>query len=54
MPFHLTATSSVMGHMEKSTAVMKSMSKLISIPELQGVAREMSKEMMKVSALNIT
>lgn len=50
MKTHL-ATSSVMGHMEKSTAVLKSMSKLISIPELQGVAREMSKEMMKAGLI---
>lgn len=43
------ATMSVAGHMEKSTEVMQSMSKLISMPQVAEVARKMGKEMMKVT-----
>jgi charged multivesicular body protein 3 len=42
------ATLRVAGSLSKSADVMKAMSQLIKVPELQKTMQEMSKEMMKV------
>ena len=45
------ATIRITGAVEKSTAVMKSMSSLIKIPELQKTMGNMQKEMMKMGII---
>ena len=45
------ATIRITGAVEKSTAVMKSMSSLIKIPELQKTMAGMQKEMMKMGII---
>jgi charged multivesicular body protein 3 len=42
----------IAGSMKASTEVMKSMSKLMSIPELQKTMADMSKEMMKAGIID--
>ena len=42
----------IAGSMKSSTEVMKSMSSLMSIPELQRTMQEMSKEMMKAGIID--
>jgi charged multivesicular body protein 3 len=42
----------IAGAMKSSTDVMKSMSSLMSIPELQKTMMEMSKEMMKAGIID--
>ena len=49
----VAATLRVSGCLEKSTEVMKSMQDLINVPEVMGIARELSKEMMKVSTVSM-
>lgn len=45
------ATMSVVGHMAKSTEIMKSMQGLVSLPQLQGVCKNMSQEMVKAGIM---
>ena len=46
------ATIRITGAVEKSTAVMASMSRLIKIPELQKTMTQMSKEMTKMGIID--
>jgi charged multivesicular body protein 3 len=46
------ATASVVGQLEKSNAVMKSLSRVINVPEIAAVTREMSKQMMKAGIID--
>lgn len=46
------ATVSVAQHMEKSSAVMKGMQSLISLPELNATAKSMAQEMMKAGIIS--
>lgn len=46
------AQMKIAGSMKSSTEVMKSMSSLMSIPELQRTMQEMSKEMMKAGIID--
>lgn len=48
-----TATLRVAGSLQKSTEVMQAMQRLIRVPEVAAVMREMSKEMLKVSVFLI-
>ena len=46
--FIITAMLRMSGALAKSTDVMKSMSSLLRVPEIQATMRELSKEMTKV------
>ncbi|XP_037824218.1 charged multivesicular body protein 3-like [Lucilia sericata] len=47
----LTATLRVAGSLQKSTEVMQAMQNLVRYPELAGIMRDMSKEMMKAGII---
>jgi len=45
------ATNKVVGHMERSTSVLKSLQNMMSVPKLAAVAQNLSKEMMKAGVI---
>lgn len=49
--FLLTATLRVAGSLSKSTEVMQAMQSLVRYPELAGIMRDMSREMMKAGII---
>lgn len=49
--FHFLATLRVAGSLQKSTEVMQAMQSLVRYPELAGIMRDMSKEMMKAGII---
>lgn len=49
--FHFPATLRVAGSLQKSTEVMQAMQSLVRYPELAGIMRDMSKEMMKAGII---
>lgn len=49
--FWLAATARAVGHLQKSTEVMKLVNNLMKAPEIAATMQELSKEMMKVVLL---
>lgn len=46
------ATIRMSGSLQKSTEVMQSMQKLVSVPEISATMRDMSREMMKMGIID--